>query len=337
MNYLIRFLRAVFKQGWKILGVTTLTVLFLLLIFPFQDLNDFISNKVLEFTNNQVFLQFDDMGINPLMGSISLEKVKVDSNVVENLTVDELTATPHLMGLLQRHPAARVVASGIFGGSLDIDVSPGTQAKSEVSVTEIKVASESLSIKEALRAFNIGLPLDGALTLQLRADVEGLVPTEEGKPPAGMSKLPNGELQATVQKFEFSSSPINVPGWGPLIMPELKIQKIDAKARLQDGKLSLESVQIGSEKDDLSGTISGELNVSIPVRDDRPGVPQQPLIINNYDLSFDLLAKPDFVGRAQVFLNLIDQYKQNDARGTRYRFRMAASSPGAPPQFSPLR
>lgn len=73
MDAIIKTFRYIWLQKFKILFTLVFTLVFLFILFPFKDLNDFVSGQVSKLTQNSVYLQFEDMHINPVTASISLE------------------------------------------------------------------------------------------------------------------------------------------------------------------------------------------------------------------------------------------------------------------------
>ena len=320
MNQIIIAIRFIFKHKWKIIVTLNLTIVFLFLIFPMSDLNDFISNRIAQATNNQVYLQFEELSINPLTSSVSVSKVSIDTPKIDSLTVEQIDAAPSILGLIQQKPAGKIFASGLLGGQLALKVSPAATENKDIQKSELDLSIEAMSLKEIRQLLHVQLPFSGQLNLNSKAVVD-----------FAFAEQPEGDVSLNIQKFELSSGSVQIPEMGSLNVPEIKLGKMDIKGRLQGGKFVIENGQIGQASDELSGSIKGELGLVFQTR----GGQIQP-VVSTYNLSIDLLAKPAFKEKASFFLTFIDQYKRVEANNTRYKFKLTSTAPGMPPQFSPL-
>ena len=104
MNGIVLFFRFLKNNFGKFVLGLFLVVVFLYVLFPFSDLNDLISAQVSKLTHNRVFLQFDDLHINPLTASISMDKVYVETPQISNISVNELSAAPSIDALIKGKP-----------------------------------------------------------------------------------------------------------------------------------------------------------------------------------------------------------------------------------------
>lgn len=320
MNSIIIGLRYILRHKWKILTTFILSFVFLFLLFPFQDLNDFISQKVLQLTQNKVYLQFEDLSINPLTTTLHFKDVQLDTGSIDQLQMSELNATPSIIGLLQKKPAGKVEAKGLLGGNLEISLHPTTSENKEIEKSEIQIYADSISLKQIRQMAQMDLPLQGKLQLQSKLKMD-----------LAFIEQPEGDISATITQFELSSGSVNLSDLGKFVLPEIKLAKVEVKGRLQGGKFIIESGTLGAPKDEFYGTVRGELGLQIQ----NMGGQIRP-IVNTYDLSIDFLAKPSFISKTQFFLSILDKYKKDEAPNSRYKFKLVSSAPGMPPQFSPL-
>lgn len=325
MNYLIRFFRFLKNNFGKIILTLVLFVVFILVLFPFGDLSDFVSSRVSTMTGNQIYLQFDKLHLSPFTTSVTLDNVLLETKQIENFNIKNLTAVPSILALISKKPGGHIVADGILSGRATIKVSPAGNTgkgvdKSDIAKSNLDVSLEKISLKDLRHSLSLGLPLSGELNLNSQSVVD-----------LSFTEQPEGELNASIQKFEISSGPINIPEMGSLNLPEIKFTSIDLKTKFQAGKFVIESGKLGSPGDELYGTIKGDLNLVIQ------NINGQIFpVINGYNLSIDLLAKQNFVDRASFFLSFIDRFHSADAGGTRYKFKLVSTSAGMPPQMTPL-
>lgn len=314
MNQIILFFRFLKRHSLKITLVGFLVIIFGLIIFPFSDLNDFISSTILKMTNNQIYVQFDKMHINPLTITVDLENATVETPSIDSLKAGQISASPSLSALLSKKPGGHVVASDFLGGIVDFKLSPDKE-KSNLSLT-----AEKINLKEVTQSFNLSLPLSGAVNLQAKANID-----------LAFAEQPDGEITAQIQKFELANTTINSPEFGSLNVPEIKLSTVDIKAKIQGGKINIESIKLGSPTDELSGLIKGDLALTLQ------NVNGQIIpVFGPYTVNIDLLAKPAFKERVGFFLSFIDRFQSVDPNGTRYKFKLSANSTAIPPQMLPL-
>ncbi len=321
MNHLILFFRFIKNNFGKIFLTLLFFIVFTVVLFPLGDLSDFISSKVSTLTGNQVYLQFDKIHINPLSTSIGMENVLLETKSIENLTITNLTAAPSIMALISKKPGGQLTAEGVLSGNAVIKVSPSSaKDKADNPKSNVEIGLEKISLKDLRRTLNLSLPISGNLNLNAQASVD-LAFTEQ----------PDGDLTATIQKFELAGGNINLQDMGSLNLPEIKFSSIDLKSKFQAGKFVIDNMRLGTATDDLSGTLKGDLNLVIQNVNG-----QMFPVVNGYNLSVDLVAKQAFKDRASFFLSFIDRFQSTDAAGTRYKFKLVSNSPGMPPQMTPL-
>lgn len=335
MNQIIIAVRFLLSHKWKISLVFILTSVFLFVLFPLGDLNDFISSKISQATNNKVFLQFDEMHLNPLTTTLSLDKVLLETEQIENLTIENLSATPSLMALASQKIGGHVTADGFLGGRLDLKVSPSAAGKSSEKSTDksdpnagqsplgksdVDLIVEKISLKEVKKLMSSSLPISGTVDVSANLTID----------PA-FSEQPEGDLQLKIQKFELQNTSVQLPDLGSINLPEIKFSSVELKGKMQGGKFLIETGKLGSPSDDFYGNIKGDIGITIQNMNGQ----MRPLV-NSYNLSIDLQAKPRFADRASFFLNFIDQYKKVETGVNHYKFKLLSTAPGMPPQFSPL-
>ncbi len=320
MNYLIRFFRLIKNHFGKILSVILFTFLFGLLLFPFSDLSDFISSQVLKLTNNQIYLQFNKLHLNPFTATVELDDVSLEMPEIDHLNIKKLMATPSIMALISKKPGGEITANGIMSGQLSIKLSPVSGDKSENQKSKIEAKLDQISLKELKQSLNLSFPISGVLSLNSTSQVD-----------LSFTEQPDGDLSFQVQKFEMNSTMINLPDLGALNLPEIKFSSIQGKSKFQNGKYTIESLKLGTTTDDFSGTISGDLNMLIQNQNGK-----MTPVVSGYNLKINLLAKPTFKDRAGFFLNFISQFQKEEAEGTRYKFSLISENPQLPPRMTAL-
>ncbi|MES2801113.1 MAG: type II secretion system protein GspN [Bdellovibrionota bacterium] len=320
MDMIIKTFRFVWGQKFKILFTLVFAFVFLFLLFPFKDLNDFVSGQVSALTQNSVYLQFEDMHINPVTASISLDGVLVETSTIDGLNVNSISASPSLAALFKRQPGGKLVADGLFGGRAEVKLTPLETLESGALKANLEISSEAISLKNLRDTLKISIPLSGSanITANITADMS-------------FKEQPDGEVSIVIDNFEMPGTSINSPNFGSIALPEIKFKQVDVKGKLTGGKLVIENAKLGNPSDDLSGTLKGD----IAIRIDNVGGQARPMM-GAYNFNIDLVAKPAFVQRAQFFLSFIDQFKTEEKGSSRYRLKVQAASTDLPPSMLPL-
>lgn len=327
MNGIVLFFRFLKNNFGKFVLGFFLVVVFLYALFPFSDLNDLISAQVSKLTHNRVFLQFEDLHINPLTASVSMDKVYVETPQISNISVNELSAAPSLAALIKGKPGGHLSAQGFMKGDIKISLSPaGAGSKTEGpegakgEKYSVDILAQNLSLKEIREAAGLSLPLKGQLNLttQALADIT-------------FAEQPEGEVALTINKFELPPSSVSLGDMGRVNLPEIKLAQIELKGKLANGKFVIESGKIGTSKDDFYGDVKGDMNLTLQ----NMGGQIVPMI-GAYNISLDLKANSNFKERAKFFLSFLDGYKRDLPDGAQYKFRIQAQAMGMPPQFQQL-
>lgn len=327
MNGLVLFFRFLKNNFGKFVLGSFLVVVFLYALFPFSDLNDLVSAQVSKLTHNRVFLQFDDLHINPLTASVSINKVYVETPQISNISISELSATPSITALIKGKPGGQVAAQGFMKGDVKISISPaGNGSKTEGpggakgEKYSLDISAQNLSLKEIREATGLSLPLKGQLNLSTQAIAD-----------ISFTEQPEGEIALTINKFELPPSSVSLGDMGRVNLPEIKLGQIELKGKLANGKFVIESGKIGTAKDDFYGDVKGDLNLTLQ----NMGGQIIPTI-GAYNISLDLKANSRFKERAKFFLSFLDGYKRDLPDGAQYKFRIQAQAMGMPPQFQQL-
>lgn len=320
MNSIVIFFRFLFSHKWKIVFTLFLSVVFIVILFPLSDLNDLVSSQVSKQTQNQVFLQFDKMSLNPIPVSLSLENVYVETRQLSALTSQEVRVQPSIAALLARKPGGTVTAKGFLKGEVEVSLKPAS-SNGAVDKSEIHLNAQNINLKDAREAANISLPIKGQLSIESHA-IADLTMTEQ----------PEMDLNLVISKFELPSTSIALQDFGQLSLPELKLGRIELKGRLNNGRFQIETGKLGTAQDEFYGDVTGNLNLTFQNIQGQI-VP----VIGGYDLSLDLKAAQSFQDKARFFLSFLDGYKVQSGATAGYKFKVQASAMGMPPQFIPLK
>ena len=315
MNTLVIFVRWIFSNISKILLVLLLTVVFVVLLFPLGDLNDLISTQVSNLTQKLVYFQFDNMRLNPLTTTLTIENATVDSPIVTNLNIDSISLSPALSNLW-RKPGGTLTVNGILKGDVLVEVSPsGNKSKVELSAS-------NFSLKELRETASLPLPMSGNLNV-----------SSQGLADLTFTEQPEMDLSVVINNFEMPSGNINTQQMGALSVPMVQFDKVELKGKLSAGKFQIENGKLGSSRNEFYGDVRGEMSLSFRIENNRL-IP----VFGPYSLSLDLKATPDFQQRATLFLSFLDGYKVPGSSPANYKITISAQSIlGDVPNFSPNR
>lgn len=320
MDKVINFFRFLLKHKWKIVFTLFCSIFFLIILFPFNDLNELVTGEVAKATQNRVYLQFDEMNLNPFGPTLNLEKVTVETPQTPTLNIDEIKASPSVLSLIQRKVGGEVSVIGFLKGQLRIKASPAGKTETGQDKTKIELTGQKLSLKDIRELASLPVALSGQLVLNTTAITD-----------LTFSEQPEADLNLVIDRFEMPSSSVSLGDMGKINVPEVKLSQVELKGKLNNGKFTIESGRLGNAKDEFFGTIRGSLGLSF-INMNGQVVPN----FSTYDLNIDLKANSQFKERAKFFLSFLDGYKTEQADGSQYKFRLQGTAFGGAPQFTPL-
>lgn len=305
MNSLVIFFRFILGNIKKILLVLLLTVVFLFVLFPLSDLSDWATSQVSKLTQNKVYLQFDQLHLNPFTATLGLDQVTIDTPQISGLTSSKVQVSPSIMAAFKQKPGGTFRAEGLFKGDVEVTMMPAPSTGT-TDKTKIDINAQNLSLKEARQIVNLNLPISGQLNLSAQA-VADLTMTEQ----------PEVDINLTIQRFELASTSVVTAQMGAVNVPQIKFDKVELKGKLSNGKFQIESGKLGSPKDDLHGDIKGELGLTF-MQVQGQVVPQ----VGQYNISVDLKANAAFQQRAQLFLSFIENSRRMEGTDAHYKLRL---------------
>jgi type II secretion system protein N len=321
MEYIRRILSWLFQNKGKFVLTFFSTLLFLLLLFPFDDLSDLVSSQVSKVTGNQVYLQFERMGLSLLpKPGMSFDSIYVETKAIPGLKADELTLSPALSSLITQKPAGTITANGFLGGNVEVSVSSGPKSDNGVERQKIVLSAKRLNLTQIRDLAQMPVVLKGNLDASSTALID-----------LAFREQPDIDLTLKVEKFELPTSNIQTM-MGPLTLPEIKLSSLELKGRLAAGKFLIENGVIGKSGDEIFGTIKGNMNLTL--QNQGAGIAPLP---GAYSFDIDLNVKKSFQDKANLFLSFIDTYKIPNVDGAQYRFKVSAGGVEYPPNISALR
>lgn len=305
----------------KFLLLVVSSLVFLFLLFPFDDLGDLVSSQVAKLSGNSLYVQFEKlkMSLIPQPG-VQLNEVFVESSRMPALSARELVITPSMTGLIQQRPYGHISAKGFLKGDVDLRVSKGSRTESGVERQQIEITAQKLNLTDLRELANLPVMLKGRLDLKTTALAD-----------LTFQEQPDVDISVIISQFELPPSNVNT-AMGPLTLPDLKLSTVELKGRLSAGRFIIETGTIGRAGDELQGTIKGNVGLNVQNMGGTPN-PQ----VGAYNIEVDLRAKRSFQDRAALFLSFIDTYKTATSDGAQYKFKVFSSNPQIPPTMGAVR
>lgn len=321
MNSLRPLFSWMWSQKWKGLIILALVPFFVLILFPMRDLSDLVTSQVSHATNNQIYVQFDEMGLSifPSFG-MRFDKFSLETPTLPPLAIQKLNVSPSVTSLITQKPAGSVFAEGIFRGEASISVKPGKKLENGAQTQAITLKADKIQLADLKQFLSLPVMLRGGVNVSADGNVD-----------LSMSNQPDISFDVQSGKLELTSSVLNLP-LGPVVLPDLTVSKVTMKGRLSAGTLLIEETQIGKEGDELYGKLSGQFNVELRNISGNI-VPMQ----GAYSYKVDIWASQSFEERAKFFLSLVDQHKTPEGQGHRYRFTLTGDARTGQFNVNPLR
>lgn len=321
MNSIKSFFSLLNRHKFKLVLLVFSTAVFLLVLFPFNDLSDLVTSQVAKVTNNQVYVQFDDMHLSALpTPGVALQNVYVETPTMSGIKADEVVATPSIRALIFQKPAGHLKAKGFLNGDVEVSLAPGATSDNGVPRNQIELEAKRLSLEQVKNMLQLPVTIKGHLDIESNALID-----------LSFQEQPDMDVVLKVDKFELPVANVQTP-MGPVTLPDLKLSAVEMKGRLSAGKLLIEQGSLGRSGDELVGSIKGSLDLRIQ----NMGGRMFP-VVGGYNLDIDLNVKKSFQDRATLFLTFIDGFKTQQADGAKYSFKVSASSLMMPPSLTPKR
>lgn len=317
MNQLRAFLSWLINSKLKIFTLLLSTMIFLLIIFPFDDLGDLASSQVAKLTNNQVFLQFDHLKINLLPIGLKMSEVYIDTSSVAGIYAKDLIITPAISGLINQKPYGDIVAKGMLRGDVEISIGTGPRSDNGKERFKINIDAKKISITDLKKMINLPYNINGQSDLNSEVLVD---PT--------MADQPEAKFDLKIQKLEVPQITIDSP-MGAITLPEFVFSRVDVKGRLAAGKIYFDVINLGEEMNELHGSVKGNLAMNINSK----LYPQ----FSNYSFDLDLRTKDSFLKKAGWMLAPLDSYKFPIPGGSQFKFKISGLNFYGPPNISALR
>ncbi|MCJ8276175.1 MAG: hypothetical protein HRT44_13360, partial [Bdellovibrionales bacterium] len=145
-----------------------------LVLFPYDDLSEFVTQLISVNTANNVYIQFDELGFGlmPQLG-LKMSNVIIESVYAPALDVDTLGIAPSITSLLFGTPGGTVKAYGLFQGEAIVSVGSSNELDTDGPEYGIDVEVEDLELKELTKLLksNYNIPLQASGKSQIESTV----------------------------------------------------------------------------------------------------------------------------------------------------------------------
>jgi type II secretion system protein N len=320
------FIRAILNSKFKMLVTLISTLIFLFVLFPFNDLGDLVTTQVAKLTKNQVFLQFEQlqMSIFPSPG-MKVQQVYVEGPALPTtVSAQEIKFAPSISGLIAQQPYGTVNAKGLFGGDLQVTVKSGAKSDNGVARQRVELTANRLNLQDLRQLGNIPIMMKGKLDVNSVALID----------PA-FGEQPDVDIALSIQNFEIPPSMFASPA-GDFPVPEIKISKVELKGRLAAGKFLIENGVIGKAGDDLQGTLTGNMGLTFQKDPFNPQGGVRP-VPGSYVFNVDIKPSRKLQENASLMLMILENYKVMANDGIHYKLKLSAENFQSPPAMGPLR
>lgn len=319
MNQLRQLIELLRVHKWKAFFLIGATIIFLLILFPYNDLGVLVATKTTELTNNQVFVQFEELGfgLSPKPG-IEMGQVFVQSAFFPSLKMDKLYVAPSWLDLFTFKLGLSLNAKGLFGGELSASWREGMD--NEIPIEKLNVSVEHLSLERLKEVLELPIALKGNLSLDsdLKLDLE-------------FNQQPSGEIALTVSQFVLPVQSFET-AMGPMTIPELKISKVNLEGRWVNGEIVIDEAKLGDPKDVVYGSVKGNIGLVFK----RRGVEVSPQL-GSYEIKTDLYVTSKAPKDLDLVTSLVmSKCKNSVAEGARYLCKLTATGPDSPLRALPI-
>ena len=255
MNQVLQSILNVFKfHKKKIVFFFGSISFWFLVLFPWDDLSDFVTLKVSQLSQNNVYLQFDGLsfGLMPQLG-IKMDEVVVESAYAPTLSMETLGFAPALSNLFGS-PGGKAKAYGLFGGNAIVDFGPSNELDIEGQEFGVSINLEEVALKDLFKyikkAQNIPVSMSGKTNFDSNLYID---PTFKAQP--------KGNVELVIAKLEIPSSNVSLGSGLSMSFPAIKLSNVVIDGNLNDGKFFIKEGKIGdgTKKDELYGQITGDI------------------------------------------------------------------------------
>ena len=311
----------VFRHQKKvILAAIVAMFVFAVLLFPYDDLADKVTDLISKSSQNQVFLQFDELGLGFFPPALKLSKVVLEAQFLPGtLKASHGTLAPSIAGLLAFKPGFSVSIEDVMKGDVHLTYRAGKKINDSTQLQKVDLTLSKIDLKSLAQFASLPLIPNGQLSADFNADFD-----------TNFAEQPEADLQLQIGKFSLPASTIATV-LGPLGLPATALSKIQLKGSLKGGELVIDDGVLGTPGETINGRFKGRIAMRLV----RYGSQLQPEF-GGYEFKVDLNLDRTSEKNLALFLSFIDKYKTITGTGSRYALKISAPNMQVPPTPGPL-
>ena len=289
----------------KCLVFILLSVVFILLRFPYEEAVLYLISQLKEETRASIHLKYDSFYINPIGPSFVFNNPKILITKNQNtFTAQRLIIRPSYTSLLQLQPGVALVLKW-----------PGSIMNATIRKKQIKKNKPGWFIKLTAHNFNPAL-LDSIVpTLsktkgKINMDMELLLDPVFETQPEGFWNINGNNIHNQALSYTF-------PGAiGTVSLPSFKWSKVSSRGQIKEGEIVISDISIGGQKDAFQIKSRGVISIDF-IKSNLSGKIKKPLI-KSYSMGLDILTSEDLKPKL-YFLNLVfSSIESKTPQGWRY-------------------
>ena len=297
----------------KILGLFLSFIFFMYLLFPFNDLGDFVATKIAQVTQSQVIVDFDSLTFSffPQPG-LSLTNVSVETPFTPSLTAKYLEVAPSIMGLLALKPGVTVRAEDLLGGDLTLSTRGGDKISGSKMKQKVSLDLSRLNLGNISKVANLPMKVEGFISGSVDSQVD-----------PDLGEQPTADMTGRFEKVVFPEGTLLTPA-GPLPVPTININDVSFEGHLDKGTLDVTKLVLGRPGGDLYVNLNGKVDVKVV----KGGL--VPVIVGGYEFNVHVQLGDVLKKSFGLYLPLLAAYQ---AAGNTYAFSMTGTGTNSPPSL----
>lgn len=307
-----------------ILASVIAAFIFTIVLFPYDDLSDMITELIAKNSQNQVFVQFDELGIGFFPPSLKMTKVDVETQFLPSaIKADVLRLAPSVAGFLAFSPGFNASIQNVMKGNLNLTYRSGKKIDDSTRMQKIDVDLVKIDMGGVSKFASLPIELQGQISAEISAEID-----------PNFTDQPSADVEIKLLKFRLPPSTIQVPmggGFLPVALPNIELTSLNVKGRLKGAELIIEDGLIGKAGDPINGVFKGKIGLRL--RRQGNAVLQE---WGGYELKLKLSLDRNVESDFASYLGFISSYKTLTGAGSTYALRLSAPNLQTNFNISPL-
>lgn len=284
MSILKNILSFIKNNKYLILLSFALTLIFIILLLPYNDINTYISSKINTYTNGKIQFKAKKFYILPSL-SLGFNDNLISYKKTE-AQIKKITIKPLWLDSLLLNFGINVTAYSIFGGDITF------------SLKQIKSKKHNLAFNANLQNISLDkLPLN---SIKLGGKVSAIFQTLID---VNLFNTPNINIKIdSNKKIQIFNSKIP-SNFGPIQIPSTSFSKLKAMITTKNEVVNIKTLELGSPTDNIYIKIKGNINLKIK-KERRTKI----LSVKSYKLSIYIKAQ-QVPSQLKSLFSLINSYQ----------------------------